>query len=84
MFYTYILFSPGLNKYYVGFTEGSVELRLSKHLSNHKGFTSKAKDWVISYTESFPQKGTALKKEKQLKGWKNKTRIRQLIASAQG
>ena len=81
MFYTYILFSPGLNKYYVGFTEGSVELRLSKHLSNHKGFTSKAKDWKIVHVEAFTTKQLAMSREKEIKGWRSRKMIEKLISS---
>lgn len=50
MFKVYILYSASLNKFYIGFTESSVEERLRKHLSNHSGFTGKAKDWTIAYT----------------------------------
>jgi putative endonuclease len=81
-FYVYILYSPSLDTFYIGSSENP-QNRLKKHLANHKGFTAKAKDWVICYAELFPSKILALKREKQLKGWKNKTRIRQLILSAE-
>ena len=42
----YILFSETLNKYYIGSSEDVLK-RLEKHLQNHKGFTGKAKDWVL-------------------------------------
>jgi putative endonuclease len=60
MYHVYILFSAGLNKCYIGFTAGTVELRLIKHLSSNKGFTSKARDWKIVYTERFPIKNMAM------------------------
>jgi putative endonuclease len=56
-----------------------VESRLKKHLSNHNGFTGKTKDWEVQYVEKFATKSAALKREKQLKGWKSKIRIRELI-----
>ena len=43
------------------------ELRLNKHLSNHKGFTSKAKDWQLVHKESFHEKSKALKKRDAIK-----------------
>jgi putative endonuclease len=49
-------------------------------LSNHDGFTAKAKDWKICFSECFPDKTDALKREKQLKRWKNRSRIEQLIS----
>lgn len=45
----------------------SPEERLSYHLSNHKGFTSKAKDWKIVYTESFLSIEEARQRERQIK-----------------
>lgn len=80
MFTTYILHSKQLNKFYIGFTSEDIQARLNKHLANHKGFTAKAKDWQIVYTEMFAEKSAALQREKQLKGWKSNTRINELIA----
>ena len=65
-YYIYILYSNSLDLYYIG-TSANPEERLKKHLSNHKGFTSKAKDWLICYSEAFELKTEALKREKQLK-----------------
>ena len=58
-FYVYILFSSSLNRYYIGSTN-DVEERLNKHLSSGKGFTSKAKDWKVKYTESFETRSEAV------------------------
>jgi putative endonuclease len=79
MFTTYILYSEFLNKYYIGYTGDDVRVRLTKHLANHKGFTAKAKDWIIVYTETFPTKANAMKRERQIKGWKSSGRIKELI-----
>jgi putative endonuclease len=77
-FFVYILYSEKLDKYYIGATE-NVEERLAKHLCNHRGFTGKAADWSIRLTEFYPDKTAALKREKQLKSWKSRLRIEQLI-----
>jgi putative endonuclease len=61
IFYLYILHSGSLDKYYVGHTENLTE-RLRKHLTNHKGFTSRAKDWKVVYTEKFENKSLANKR----------------------
>lgn len=78
MFTTYIIFSDTLQKFYIGFTSGDVNTRLNKHLSNYKGFTDKAKGWIIVYIEQFDIKREALAREKKLKNWKSNKRIRQL------
>ena len=82
VFTTYILYSASLDKYYIGSTGMNVAARLVKHLANHKGFTAKAKDWKIVYTEVFSTKTEAVFRERQLKGWKNKLRIQQLISKS--
>ena len=63
----YILYSATLDKYYCGVTEMSVEERLARHLDDHGGFTSIAKDWVCVYTEAIENKSDALRREKQIK-----------------
>ena len=49
----YILYSSSLDRYYIGHTGEDVEERLRKHLTHHKGYTSKAQDWQIVYTEKY-------------------------------
>ena len=83
MFYTYILYSQMLDRYYIGFTTDTVENRLAKHLLNKKGFTSKAKDWKIVYRESFLTKSQAMLREKEIKNWRNRKMIENLISSTE-
>ncbi|MFZ1370746.1 MAG: GIY-YIG nuclease family protein [Ferruginibacter sp.] len=82
VFKTYILYSASLDKYYIGSTGMNTAARLVKHLANHKGFTAKTKDWIIVYTEEFSTKTEAILRERQLKGWKNRSRIRELISKS--
>ncbi len=77
----YILYSSSLNKFYVGHTGDTLEVRLSKHLSNHKGYTSKAKDWEVVYAEQFETKSLAYKRELEIKSWKSAVKIKALIAA---
>ena len=79
-YYLYILFSDTLNKYYIGSTK-NIETRLKKHLENHSGFTAKAKDWKLVYSESFTSKSDALAREQKIKKWKSRTMIQKLINS---
>ena len=80
MFYTYILFSPGIDRFYIGCTS-NIEERLKKHNNKNKGFTNQANDWCVVYSKTFSTKQEALNLEKQIKSWKSKTRIRKLINS---
>ena len=79
MAYLYILQSVHLGKYYIGSTNGAPSDRLKKHLANHNGFTAKAKDWIVVYTEFFDKLNDAKKREQQIKKWKSPIRVQQLI-----
>jgi len=78
MFYCYILYSPTLNKYYVGSTS-DLEGRLRRHHTNHGGFTGRNVDWILKYSENFASKAEACARERQIKNWKSRKMIEGLI-----
>jgi putative endonuclease len=55
---------------------------LRRHNSNHKGFTGSFGDWKVVYTENYLDKRSALNREKQIKSWKSRKLIEELISSA--
>ena len=80
MFYGYILFSKTQGIYYVGSTSMTFEERLRRHLSDHKGFTARSKDWEIVYQELFTDKFLAIMREQEIKKWKSKIKIEALFS----
>ena len=66
--------------YYVGSTSMQIEERLRRHLSSHKGFTGRAKDWAVIYFESYEIKSTAILREQEIKKWKSREKIIELIS----
>ncbi|HAW52874.1 MAG TPA: excinuclease ABC subunit C [Flavobacteriales bacterium] len=80
-FFTYIIYSSITDRYYIGVTSNISE-RLAKHNTNHKGYTGNANDWILEYYEEFQNKTFALKREKQLKSWKSRERIKELISKS--
>jgi putative endonuclease len=78
MFFVYIIYSDKLDRFYVGFS-ANPELRLIKHNRDSKGFTAKGRPWILVYSQPFSQKNEALKREKQIKSWKSRKKIIQLI-----
>ncbi len=66
-FEVYILYSATIEKYYVGYTSQTLTERLNYHLGNHKGFTSRAKDWKVVFAKVIDNKNEALKLEKKIK-----------------
>ena len=79
MAYLYILYSPSLDKYYVGHTTVLPQERLRRHLTHHDGFTAKGKDWVLVYEEAFEDKSAAYAREREIKNWKSRKRMEALI-----
>ncbi|UFK97370.1 hypothetical protein LL667_10425 [Kaistella faecalis] len=51
---------------------------------NHKGFTGRAKDWQIVYSETFHDKKAANERELEIKSWKSKIKIKELISNSAG
>ncbi len=80
MFYTYILYSKSIDRFYIGISENPNE-RLKKHRAKNKGFTNQATDWEIVFQRSFESKSEALAFENQIKSWKSKIKIKKLIQS---
>ncbi len=79
-FTVYILHSSSIDKYYVGFTALSIEERLRRHNTNHKGFTGTVGDWQVKYTEKYAEKSQAVNREKEIKSKKLRAYIEKLIA----
>ena len=77
-YFVYVMYSIQLRKFYIG-SSSDVETRIKKHLSNHAGFTGKAKDWIVLLIEEYPTKSEALNREMKLKRWKSNERMWQFI-----
>jgi putative endonuclease len=79
-FFVYILYSLTKDKFYIGFTS-NLEERIIRHNQKSKGFTGQINDWEMMYSESFATKSEALAREKQIKSWKSRSKIQQLISN---
>ncbi|KIQ19483.1 excinuclease ABC subunit C [Flavobacterium sp. MEB061] len=78
MFYTYILYSNTINKYYVGSCQ-DIEQRLQDHLNSRSKYTKVAKDWELKYFETFLTRSEACQRELQIKKMKSRKYIENLI-----
>ncbi|MGM0946546.1 MAG: GIY-YIG nuclease family protein [Bacteroidota bacterium] len=74
--YFYILYSSELDKFYLGHSCDDLEERIGRHLSSHKGYTSRAKDWRLVYSEVYSNKSEAYARERLVKSWKSKKKSR--------
>ena len=80
MFYTYIIYSSKLDRYYIGSTADLNE-RLPGHNSGKTTYTRKGKPWELKYHETFGNKTEALKRELYIKSMKSRKFIEVLISS---
>ncbi|HET6722785.1 MAG TPA: GIY-YIG nuclease family protein [Chitinophagaceae bacterium] len=74
-----MLYSTSKDICYVGHTGDDLNERLRKHNTNHKGFTGKIGDWRIVYTEFYKTKSESYLRELEIKKWKSRKKIEQLI-----
>ena len=74
----YILHSLTKDKFYIGYTANLTE-RIIRHNQKSKGFTGSTNDWVLVYREEFNSQTEAIQREKQIKNWKSKIKIQELI-----
>ncbi len=77
----YILFSPKLDRFYIGSTSIGAGLRLSDHINDKYGiskFTHKAKDWVVFLEIECSSASQARKIETHIKSMKSKVYIKNL------
>ena len=80
LFQVYLLFSESKNRYYIGYSS-NLEARLIRHNQKSKGFTGNTNDWKVVYTEQYNTKEEAQKRELQIKSWKSRTKIQELIST---
>ena len=77
MWFTYIIYSTTIDKYYVGVTE-NIEWRLERHNLGWGSFTKRGIPWDLVYYETFSSKSKALMREKEIKNKKSRNYIEKL------
>jgi putative endonuclease len=78
-YWTYIIYSAGYDKYYIGYSS-DIEKRVAAH--NHeknKGYTKRYQPWALVYSKRFSSKAEAMRHEKYLKSLKNKGYLKEII-----
>ncbi len=78
----YIIYSRKIDRFYVGASQESIELRLTKHnqkIYGDKHFTSQTDDWDAFYVIECKDIKQALRIEKHIKRMKSRVYIQNLI-----
>ena len=78
MYYFYILRGTKKDKIYIGSTS-DIKRRLNEHNRGHTKSTRRFMPWCIVYLEKYLTRAEAIKRERQIKKWKNRKRIERLI-----
>ena len=79
MYCTYVLYSPGFNKIYIGFSSELTNRLLAHNDKRNSGWSSRYQPWELLYSEEHPTKSEAMHREKQLKTFRGREFIREMI-----
>ena len=80
-FFVYILKSEIDGTYYVGSTE-ELKKRLERHNQGRSLYTKRKRPWKLVYFEEHPDRSSAVKRENQIKGRKDKRYIESLVRTS--
>jgi len=80
MIYTvYVLYSKKYDKIYIGYTSNLIKRFHSHNKLGTKGYTLKYRPWEVIHSEVFTDKANVMKREKELKSYKGRCFIRDLL-----
>jgi putative endonuclease len=82
MFYTYIIQSQTSGRFYVGHTE-DLDNRVHEHNSGESKSTRNKGPWKLVYSESFPSRAEAQKREYEIKSKKSSESIKRIIQNSE-
>ena len=80
-FHVYILLSETANRYYVGQTQ-DVQERLAYHNANYSKSLRNRGPWQLVYQEEYKTRGQAMRRERQIKSWKDRGMIELLVSAS--
>ena len=78
MWFTYIIYSHKLDRYYIGYTDNP-SWRVQRHNLGWGRYTRAGIPWKLVYFEPYRTKQEALKREREIKSKKSRTYIESLI-----
>lgn len=81
VFIVYIIYSPKLDRYYIGYSTDMTK-RINEHNSGISTFTAKATDWVLKWSKEFDSRELAMKEERIIKAKKSRKYIEWLITTS--
>lgn len=78
MWVTYIIYSPILDRYYIGYTQ-NIGIRLEQHRRGLTKTTSRSDDWMLIFKQSNPKESEAIRLERMIKSKKSRKSIQRFV-----
>jgi len=79
MYHTYIIYSEGIDRYYIGSTD-DLQRRLNDHNTGRTPSTRLKGPWTLKWSRAFTTRSEAMAEEKRLKAKKSRTYLEYLIS----
>ena len=80
-FHVYILQSESTNRFYIGQTQ-DVEARVNYHNAGYSKALKNRGPWQLVYCEEYSTRAAAMRRERQLKSWKDRAMIERLVSAS--
>jgi putative endonuclease len=79
MFHVYILYSPSKDRYYIGHTGVTPDVRTQRHNDGWTRSTKSGIPWKLVFSQEAPDKSTAIKWENHIKRQKSRSFIEEIV-----
>jgi putative endonuclease len=77
----YILESQSTNRYYIGQTQ-DIQKRLTYHNANYSKALKNRGPWRLVYSQEYTTRAEAMRRERQIKSWKDRAMTEQLVSAS--
>jgi len=81
MFSVYIPQSESSGRYYVGHTK-ALNQRVAYHNANYSRALKNRGPWKLVYFESYATRAEAMRRERQIKSWKDRSLVERLVSAS--
>jgi putative endonuclease len=79
--FVYILRSLRDGSYYIGSTQ-DLSSRLERHNQGRSKYTKAKRPWKLIYSEEYPDRSSAMKREQEIKNRRSKTYIESFVRTS--
>ncbi len=79
MYWTYVIYSPSHDIFYIGQTN-NLQDRLLRHNQNRNKYTKGKGPWQLFFSKAFDTRAEAVQLEQKLKRYKNKDYLKERLA----